>query len=321
MDPIKAALGLASPAGARARLSIFIFHRVLAEPDPLFPGEPDAARFDEILGWIASWFNVLPLDEAVRLRREARLPARAASITFDDGYADNWSIALPLLRRRSLNATFFIATGFLDGGCMWNDKVIAAVRGCAMPLLDLHGLDLGEHSLESIEARRRAIEAILGAIKYQEEERRTEIADRIAATARIEIPRNLMMTTAQVAELRAAGMTLGAHTISHPILARISIERARKEIARGREVLREIAGNSIDLFAYPNGKSGQDFQPHHVALVRDLGFLAAVSTGWGAARRYTDPMQLPRFTPWGRSRHRFGVQLFANLVSKDEKEK
>ena len=49
-----------APAGKLAKLSIVLFHRVLAEPDPLFPGDPDAKRFDELCGWLAAWYHVLP---------------------------------------------------------------------------------------------------------------------------------------------------------------------------------------------------------------------------------------------------------------------
>lgn len=315
MDPIKAALGLASPAGARARLSIFIFHRVLAEPDPLFPGEPDAKRFDEILGWIASWFNVLPLDEAVRLRHEDRLPARAASITFDDGYADNWSIALPLLRRRGLSATFFIATGFLDGGCMWNDKVIAGVRGCTAPTLDLGGVGLGPWPMDSIDARRQAIEAILGKLKYEEAAKRDRISTEICDRALVEPPAELMLTSAQVRDLHGAGMVVGAHTATHPILARVPVEAAREEIVASRDALCELTGEPIALFAYPNGKPGVDYLPEHPRLVRELGFTGAVSTQSGAAGAATDAMELPRFTPWDRARGRFGARVVRNLFS------
>ena len=59
-------LSLLSPAAAKARLSILIFHRVLAQPDPLFPSEVDAALFDRLCGWIGSMFQVLPLDLAVQ---------------------------------------------------------------------------------------------------------------------------------------------------------------------------------------------------------------------------------------------------------------
>ena len=130
---LKALFHLMSPGGARARLSVLIFHRVLPEPDPLFPDEMHARRFDVLCGWLTSWFKVLPLDEAVARLKAGTLPARAVCITFDDGYADNHHVALPILRRHGLVATFFIATGFLDGGRMWNDTVIEAIRACKMP--------------------------------------------------------------------------------------------------------------------------------------------------------------------------------------------
>ena len=126
--PVKVAFELLSPGQRNGRLSILIFHRVLAQVDPLFPEEVDAARFDVICGWLRRWFNVLPLDAAVRRLRDGSLPRRAAAITFDDGYADNHDIALPILKKHGLPSTFFIATGFLDGGCMWNDTVIEAIR-------------------------------------------------------------------------------------------------------------------------------------------------------------------------------------------------
>jgi peptidoglycan/xylan/chitin deacetylase (PgdA/CDA1 family) len=117
-----------APSGARGRLSILIFHRILAAPDALLPDELDAARFDAVCGWLRRWFNVLPLDEAVRQLAAGDLAARALSITFDDGYADNHNVALPILARHGMCATFFVATGFLDGGRMFNDTLIEAVR-------------------------------------------------------------------------------------------------------------------------------------------------------------------------------------------------
>ena len=130
---IKPLLTLLSPAGRRARLSVLIFHRVLPRPDPLFPGVIDAAGFDAICRWVKGWFNVLALDDAARRLRDGSLPERALAITFDDGYADNHDVALPILLRHGLPATFFIATGFLDGGRMWNDTVIESIRRTPLP--------------------------------------------------------------------------------------------------------------------------------------------------------------------------------------------
>ena len=128
-----------SPAGPRGRLSILILHRVLPAIDPLFPDEVHADRFDRLCAWVADGFNVLPLDQAVARLRSGNLPARALAISFDDGYADNHDIAMPILQRHGLPATVFIATGFMAGGRMWNDTIIESLRRSPLPVIDLQG--------------------------------------------------------------------------------------------------------------------------------------------------------------------------------------
>lgn len=319
---MKPLFSLLSPAGARARLTVLIFHRVLGETDPLFPDEVDAARFDELLGWVKSWFNVLPLDTAVQQLHEGRLPARAAALSFDDGYADNHDVALPLLRRHGLPCSFFVATGFLNGGRMWNDTLIEAVRRSTLPVLDLRGLqdakgdDLGQHVLGGTSARRELLGRLIVRAKYLPPEPRLACVDAIAARAEVRPPDDLMMTSEQVRALRHAGMQIGAHTVSHPILATLDAAQATDEIARGRDTLQQMLGERVGLFAYPNGKPGIDYLPDvHPGIVRELGFDAAVSTRWAAAGRGDDVFQIPRFTPWDRNRFKFGLRLARQLLS------
>jgi peptidoglycan/xylan/chitin deacetylase (PgdA/CDA1 family) len=313
-----------SPGGTRARLSVLIFHRVLRAPDPLFPDEVDVARFDQILGWLKDWFHVLPLDEAVQRLQAGNLPSRAAALTFDDGYADNHDEALPLLQRHGLPCSFFIATDFLDGGRMWNDSVIEAVRLSPLPSLDLRGLqghdgqqgrDLGVHPIATTQQRRAALQALIPLCKYLPPEPRLALVNAIAARADAVLPADLMMSSAQLRALRAAGMQIGAHTASHPILASLSANEAADEMARGKARLEQILGEPVTMFAYPNGKPHVDYLPQRdPGLVRELGFGSAVSTSWGAARRgRCDPFQIPRFTPWDRGRQMFGLRLLRNL--------
>ena len=217
----RAAFSLCSPAGAGGRLSIFIFHRVLPEPDPLFPDEPDARRFATLLDWIGRWFNVLPLSVAVDALKTAKLPARAAAITFDDGYADNFTVARPLLSAQGMCATFFIATGFLDGGRMWNDTVIEAIRRTPKRQLDLSALQLGCHAVGDIGEKRAASRAIIDAIKYLPFAERNAYCNGIAEISGATLPDDLMMRSAQVVAMRHLGMEIGGHTVTHPILARL----------------------------------------------------------------------------------------------------
>lgn len=240
---LRPALGVLSPAGSRGRLSVLIFHRVAAGPDVLYPGRLDAQRFDQLLGWIARWFNVLPLDSAVEALAKRQLPSRALSITFDDGYADNHNVAMPLLKRRGMSATFFIATAFLDGGRMWNDTVTEAIRSTPLDSLDAEPLGvpgLGLLPLDSLPARRAAVDTVLAAVKYLHPERRLQVVDELARRARARLPADLMMTSAQVRGMHTAGMQIGAHTCNHPILAVLPPDQARQEIAGSRTALERL---------------------------------------------------------------------------------
>ena len=303
-----------SPGGRSARLSVLIFHRVLAEPDALFPDEMCARRFDVVCGWLASWFKVMPLDEAVACLKAGILPPCAACITFDDGYADNHRIAMPILQRHGLTATFFISTGYLDGGRMWNDTVIESIRRSNRSSLNLSSLGLGQHSISSIPDRQAAISALLKQIKYLAKDERIGITEQIARLLReAQLPDDLMMRSSQVKSMRHAGMQIGAHTVSHPILAGLGDEQARGEIQRSKIFLEQLLGERVGLFAYPNGKPGEDYTPDTVRLVRSLDFDAAVTTQWGATGSRDDLFQVRRFTPWDRSRLRFGTRLLDNL--------
>jgi peptidoglycan/xylan/chitin deacetylase (PgdA/CDA1 family) len=298
---------------SRDRLSVLIFHRVPERHDEMLPDEPEAARFEALMRWVAAVFNVLPLAEAVERLQAGTLPRRALSITFDDGYANNATVAAPILRRAGLHATFFVATGYLDGGRMFNDTVIEAVRGARGDVLDLSSLALGRHAIDTVAARRAAVDALLTALKYRADPERVQLAERIAEVAGVVPPSDLMMTTAQAAQLAADGFELGGHTVNHPILAELDDAAAREEIARGRARLEEISGRPVRLFAYPNGRPHRDYGARTRQLVRELGFAGAVSTSAGAARVGSDPWQIPRFTPWARSRARFAMQMGQNL--------
>jgi peptidoglycan/xylan/chitin deacetylase (PgdA/CDA1 family) len=297
-----------------ATLSILIYHRVLARPDPLFPGEVDAALFERQLRLVKRFYAPLPLAEAVQRLQDGSLPARAACITFDDGYADNAQLALPLLRRHGLHATFFIATDYLDGGQMWNDTVIEAVRQAPGPQLDLreHGLDC--LPVASLAQRQAAIAALLGRLKYLPFDRRQQLALQIRRQAGATAGPPAMLSTAQLHQLQAAGMGLGAHTASHPILSTLPDHAAQRDIADGKRQLESVIQAPVTLFAYPNGKAGRDYGAPHVAMVRNLGFQAAVATDWGVARPGAglDLLQLPRFTPWDRGRLAFLWRLRQN---------
>jgi len=309
---LRNALGLFG-ATVSSRLSILIFHRVHAVPDPLFPFEPDAQRFESLMRFVARTFRVMTLGEAVDRLAQDTLPPRSLVITFDDGYADNAKVALPILQSFGLRATFFVSTGFLDGGRMWNDSVIECLRASSKERVDLSPYGLEQKSLRTIKDRQHCIDVLLPRIKYLPLKDREEAVTDLQRRCGIgELPRNLMMTSDQVRSMDRAGMEIGAHTVNHPILTSLQAVDAEREIRDGRNALESLLDASVDVFAYPNGKPGQDYDSSHLEIVKKLGFRAAVSTAPGVARAGDDPLQLPRFTPWGRSNLVWGGRLVLN---------
>jgi len=314
---------LFSWAAPSNRLTVLIFHRVLAARDELWPEEWVADEFERICEWMSAWFHVLPLDEAAKQLAAGRLPPRAACITFDDGYADNRTVACPILLRHGLCATFFVSTGYLNGGRMWNDTITETVRRTREDALELRGprlRSLGVVPMRGADDKRAGLRALIRSIKYLQPQERSEAIAELFEAARVspqELSTTLMMSSEQVRELRACGMQIGAHTVNHPILAKLAEGDAAREIGESRDSLEALLGEKVGLFAYPNGRPGEDYLARDVALVKRHGFSAAVSTAHGVGLPSTDSFQLPRFTPWDRGRLKFGLRLARQLVSGD----
>jgi peptidoglycan/xylan/chitin deacetylase (PgdA/CDA1 family) len=316
--PFELLTSLLSPGGKNARLSILIYHRVLMEPDLLLDIKDDFKNFDTQINYLNHHFNVLPLYEAVQRLRSGTLPARAACITFDDGYADNAEIALPILQKYGVSATFFIATGFINGGIMWNDRLIELIRRAKGDTLDLERIGKGKHAIKTVSQRHNLLFNLIKEFKHLPFEIRQLELEKLQQIIPEVLPDDFMMTSEQIRKLHHAGMEIGAHTVEHPILTRIENDKAYAEMVNSKETLENIIGNSVRLFAYPNGEPGQDYLPEHIAMAKEIGFEAAVSTAWGTANSHSDLFQLPRFTPWDISRSRFILRMAQNMLRTPE---
>lgn len=306
-------LPMAMWPGGPGRLTILFYHRVLARADPLRDGEFDAASFAAHMALVAERMNPLPLLEAVDLLRRGKLPKRACCVTFDDGYADNFTVALPILQRYRVPATVFVATAYLDGGRMFNDTLTELVARSKGPVLDVEAYGLGRHPLTTLRQRREAVARLLDLAKrIPPMERDATIAAAVRAMELFDLPDDLMLTTAQLRELAGQGVEIGGHTHSHAILTTIDLGAAEAEVKVGRQRLEAIIGRKVRAFAYPNGVPGSDYEGEHAAMVRRLGFECAVSTSRGIATFGSDVFQLPRFQPWTGSAFKLATHLVRN---------
>lgn len=305
---------LGAPGGRRGKLCVLIYHRVLPGPDPMCVGEVNQETFRWHVALLARHCRVLPLSEALQGLAAGTLPPRAVAITFDDGYRDNAEVALPILSEYRVPATFFVTTGFVGGGLMWNDRITEFVRCTPQDHLDLRALGLPAFELQTWEQRRYAARELVLSLRRLADQQRSETVQAIIDGGSQMLPDNLMMEPAHVRQLAAAGMEIGAHTVNHPLLSRVDRRQAETEIAESKDFLESLLHQPVALFAYPNGKPGTDYGAEHVAMVKRCGFQGAVSTRWGAARRQDDPFQIPRLRPWQQSPGRFQLELARNTL-------
>lgn len=313
--PARFLLNLLSGPPMQGKMQILMYHRVLPEPDPLQPSEPCVTQFRWQMELLKEHFNVLPVSEAIDLLSKDTLPPRSACVTFDDGYADNLSIALPVMAELKIRPTVFVASGYLDGGIMFNDVLLETVRQCREGELSLQAVGLNiSYRLSGIDSRLAAYRDVVKLFKYLPERERRYKSLALADEYQVALPENLMLTSNQLRILADSQVDIGAHTVNHPILKLLNNDEARAEILQSRRSLEDILGKSVSLFAYPNGVPGQDYATHHPQMVRDLGFAAAVSTKKGVSTASTDRFQLRRFTPWDKTPSRFLLRLVRNYL-------
>lgn len=304
-----------APRGkGKGRLCIVNYHRILESNDPLLNTEPNIATFRWEMELLADCFNVLPLHDAIKIMKTERMPPRAVSITFDDGYRSTHDLALPILKELNLPATVFITTGYMEEGNMWNDRIIEAVRRLPYGIYNLSETGMGVYTIQTLEDRKIAILKLTENSKYLPPKERLDLTLLLEHFAG-EIPSQAhMLTREMVCTLAQQGIEIGGHTITHPILTSLEDESARYEIEGGKQQLEQIIGKPVRLFAYPNGKVGMDYDERHVAMAKEAGFDAAFTTAIGAARHSQDLFQLPRSRPWDSTPFLYGLRLLRWLA-------
>jgi peptidoglycan/xylan/chitin deacetylase (PgdA/CDA1 family) len=298
---------------AAPRLLILIYHRVLEATDPLSPREMTTEIFRWQMRLARRYAHPLSLPEALARLENGTLPRRAVCVTFDDGYADNERNALPVLREFDVPATFFVTTGYVDGGRMWNDTLIESIRNLPAGRHDLGMVGAGTVDIDGPASRAWLVRTVIGQVKHLPPEMRLARAQWLQQYSGRPLPEDLMMSSEQICSLHRAGMELGAHTVSHPILLNLTEAAAAEELRESRARLETITGARVRYFAYPNGRPGVDYDAVHVELARRFGFEAAFSTRRGACSTTSDRWQLPRFTPWDRTPTRWIARLVLEL--------
>lgn len=298
-----------SGLGDNNYLSIFIYHRVLDRKDPLRLSTVDASEFSEQMEWIKNHFVVLPLYEAVDLIKQRRLPRRAASITFDDGYVDNLTVASPILKSYGMPASFYVSSKLIGSRAMWNDRIIESVRQTSVDVLELAGKTFDIKSVLGKQVFLEFFEDHYKSLPLVEADRLLE--GLISEMG--ELPHEpLFMNEKQIRELSSNRMEIGSHGQHHKILSAIPAAQAEVEITQSKKDIEKIIDREVKGFAYPNGKAPIDFSKAHGAMVTNAGYQYALSTNYGCSQGRDELFNLKRFTPWKPTKAAFLSSMFLN---------
>jgi peptidoglycan/xylan/chitin deacetylase (PgdA/CDA1 family) len=272
---------------ARGRGAILMFHHVRpARADPFQPNallEITPDFLDRTLGLVRRLgFETIPLDEVPdRLVRRRAKPFVA--LTFDDGYRDNLDFALPILRRHGCPWTMFVTTDYASGtGRLWWLELEEVIRRSDRLQLELEPDGAAQDLPAGTTAEKSAaFETAYQALRAGPEERLRDVIASWCRQAGVDsdaLVRRLCLGWDEIAALaREPGVTIGAHTLSHPMLAKHDNAMAAREVVESRRIIAERIGRPVRHLAYPVGDPGSA-GPREFRIAQEAGFSSAVTT-------------------------------------------
>lgn len=252
--------------GSPRQLTVLAYHRVLDVGDEdRFVGDPElvsasTADFDWQMRLVARYFRPTTFGRVLELSAAGLpLPPRSLIVTFDDGHADNYCNAFPVLRATHVPATIFVSTAYVESDTPYWFDLVARIFGAAPPgPLQLTSVPL-RVTLSDAGSRRAATGQLLAQLKRVPNAQRLECLSELQSQPhwRASVPAQggpFAMTWAQIREMSTAGIEFGSHTVTHPILTQLTRVELDRELSESREVIRRETGQPVDVVAYPIGK-------------------------------------------------------------------
>ena len=259
-------------AAARGRALALVYHRVRPQPIrdyevvPCVPVEQFRRHVEALL----AMGDIVPVDELIT---SGKSPRPRFALTFDDDYATHVRHVLPVLRGFSVPATFFLSGRALHGlGPYWWEVLEARMRR-----------DGPERVARALDVPRAEPQAIAEAC--EDDPARQHLLEADGADT------GDQLRPSEIAALAAAGMTIGFHTVRHPVLPRLASPDRHRALTEGRERLQDLTGQRMTVFAYPHGRADAPT----AADTRAVGFESAWTGAGRAVDRRSDRWRLGRW--------------------------
>lgn len=243
------------------------------------------------------------------LTSDQALPERAVLLTCDDGLLNNLTVMLPILREEGLQCLFFVSGASLghDPEMLWYVALylmLVKARGNHEPQ---RWRDVQITRIPSDDGQKRIcwLQLLKMLSRFSARQRREFLCeaaqwwgmDRMWKQQYVDDPllrqRFQLLTAPQLKQLGEAGMTIGAHTVDHPVLSEQSTDLASTEIADCRQPLQHCIGQPVWAFAYPFGDPSS-VGSREYQLAKAAGYECALLNVGGPVRPSSPRFALPR---------------------------
>jgi peptidoglycan/xylan/chitin deacetylase (PgdA/CDA1 family) len=277
------------------RFAILCYHRVGIGGVPLYSQLP-TDLFEAQMRYLKKRFRLISLDQLMEEMEGPRTVEPAVAITFDDGYRGLYTEAFPVLQKYAVPATVFLTGKCVESGeVAWYDRVFLALRVAPGDTFEIQLDEPKVFSLQSFAARMQAAVEIITFLRGASPERRKQCC--VDLESRVALPqdelRERMLTWEQVRAMQRGGVSFGAHTMTHPVISRLSRAEMEWEILESKRLLEERLDAPVRHFAFPFGKQ-EECGEAALAILAKGGFKSAATTEWGVNSPGTHPFYLRR---------------------------
>lgn len=275
-------------------LTILTYHSIGPAEEYPYLNRIPPSRFAAQIHYLAQRYDVISLEEGLARLESGKTSRAMVAVTIDDGYADNFEYAWPVLREVGVPATIFVATDYLDTGRLpWPTQISALLHYATAEALLLPEVARfpARLPLKSKQDRAIAGDVLRMALSCMDQPDRdatlTQMAEALA-------PRDMAVTPPlqwdQMRKMREAGICFGAHTRYHAWLDKVSPTELTRELRDAKLRIEAELDQPCEGIAYPNG--------NHNAAVRaaaaTAGYRFGLTQERGVNRAGTDPMALHR---------------------------
>jgi peptidoglycan/xylan/chitin deacetylase (PgdA/CDA1 family) len=278
-----------------SKFGILCYHRVGTQGVPLFSRlEPSA--FAAQMRYVKKHYRVVSLGQLCDELRDGRRVPPTLAITFDDGYRDLYTHAFPVLQKYQIPATIYLIGRCMESGEVpWYDRIFLALKAAPGESLKVELEGPREFRITSPSARGSAAWEMVSYLRSVQDTRRQEWC--AAFERQIPLPagelEGRMLDWNQVGTMHRAGISFGAHTMSHPVVSQLDPRALEEELVVSKQVLERGLGVRVEDFAYPFGKP-EDGSVAAEEILRRAAYRSAVTTTQGFNTTGSDRLRLRR---------------------------